>query len=212
MNQDYNFSFEVEGGETVRVDAAPSMVFPQLCTFTISRPIYSGLSAHFAEPGQSKGSPMVDKLFGLEFITEVLAADNVLTITVKEETKWEDAIPKIGAAVRDVLVSGEESISDEVTKAMLPSEEIQRRVQKVLDESINPQISSHGGFVNLANVANNAVYLEFAGGCHGCGMANVTLKYGVERILREAIPGMGEIRDTTDHASGQNPYHGPAGA
>jgi len=61
--------------------------------------------------------------------------------------------------------------------------------------------------VSLAQVANNSVDLEFAGGCHGCGMANVTLKYGVERVLREAIPGVGEIRDVTDHASGQNPYH-----
>jgi len=53
------------------------------------------------------------------------------------------------------------------------------------------------------------VYLEFAGGCRGCGMAHVTLKYGVERILRERIPEIGEILDTTDHAGGTNPYYAP---
>jgi Fe/S biogenesis protein NfuA len=72
---------------------------------------------------------------------------------------------------------------------------------------INPAIASHGGFVNLLDVTNNTVYLEFSGGCHGCGMANVTLKYGVERAIREQVPGVGEILDRTDHASGRNPYY-----
>ena len=207
MSHDYNFSFEDSSGDTVRVDAAPSRIFPQLCTFTLSRPVYPNLSAHFAGKDQSKGSPLVDKLFDLGLVAEVLVGENNLTITVNEGTQWDDAIPKIGSAVRNVLANGEQPISDEVAKAMLPSEEIRRRVQQVLDESINPQISSHGGFVNLAQVANNTVDLEFAGGCHGCGMANVTLKYGVERVLREAIPGIGEIRDVTDHSTGENPYH-----
>ncbi|MGD8414879.1 MAG: NifU family protein, partial [Candidatus Latescibacterota bacterium] len=77
----------------------------------------------------------------------------------------------------------------------------------ILDDLINPAVASHGGFVNLVGVNDNNVVLEFGGGCHGCGMANVTLKYGVERTIREHIPGVGEILDTTDHATGANPYY-----
>jgi Fe/S biogenesis protein NfuA len=54
------------------------------------------------------------------------------------------------------------------------------------------------------------VFLEFGGGCQGCGMINVTLKYGVERTIREEVPEVGEILDTTDHASGRNPYYAPS--
>jgi Fe-S cluster biogenesis protein NfuA len=206
---DINLSFETESGETIRVDASPSMIFPQLCTFTVSQPLYPDWSAHFAAAEQSKGSPLVDKLFGLDFVGEVLVGENALTITLNKETDWEDAIPKVGGVIRDVLVSGESPISEAVTKAMLPPEELERRVQKVLDEAINPQIASHGGSVTLSRVENNSVYLEFAGGCQGCGMANLTLKYGVERVIREEVPQVGEVRDTTDHTVGQNPYHAP---
>lgn len=204
--RDINLSFEVENGETIRVDASPSMVFPHICVFNVSRPLYPDWSANFSSAAQSKGSPLVEKLFGLDFIGEVLVHDGALTISLAKETAWEDAIPKVGAIIRDVLVSGQDPISEEVTKAMLPSDELQRRVQKVLDEAINPQISSHGGAVTLSRVEKNSVYLEFAGGCQGCGMANVTLKYGVERAIRDQVPEVGEVCDTTDHTVGQNPY------
>ena len=51
------------------------------------------------------------------------------------------------------------------------------------------------------------VLILYTGGCHGCGMANVTLKYGVERTIREHVPGVGEIMDTTDHTAGADPYY-----
>ncbi|MGH8123315.1 MAG: NfuA family Fe-S biogenesis protein [Rudaea sp.] len=82
------------------------------------------------------------------------------------------------------------------------------RVQYVLDSEINPQIAAHGGRVKLvvAN-ADGLVVLQFGGGCHGCGMADVTLKQGIERTLRDHFPEISEVRDATDHASGHNPYY-----
>ena len=62
----------------------------------------------------------------------------------------------------------------------------------------------------LVDVVNNTIFLEFGGGCQGCGMINVTLKYGVERAIREEVPEVGEILDTTDHAAGHNPYYEPS--
>jgi Fe-S cluster biogenesis protein NfuA len=55
-----------------------------------------------------------------------------------------------------------------------------------------------------------SVYLEFGGGCQGCGMVSVTLKYGVERTIRDEVPEVGDILDTTDHAAGRNPYYAPS--
>jgi Fe/S biogenesis protein NfuA len=83
------------------------------------------------------------------------------------------------------------------------------RVQYVLDSEINPQIAAHGGRVSLveADLDNGIVLLRFGGGCHGCGMADVTLKQGIERTLRSRFPEIREVRDATDHASGHNPYY-----
>lgn len=81
------------------------------------------------------------------------------------------------------------------------------RVQWLLDSEINPQLVSHKGEVSLASIdADNAVYLRFGGGCHGCGMADVTLKQGIEKTMMARIPEITAVRDATDHSTGENPY------
>ncbi len=82
------------------------------------------------------------------------------------------------------------------------------RVRWVLEQEINPQIAAHGGNVTLVAVTEqNAAVLRFGGGCHGCRQVDVTLKFGVEKTLREKIPELADIIDVTDHAQGENPYY-----
>ncbi|HET6433556.1 NfuA family Fe-S biogenesis protein [Dyella sp.] len=82
------------------------------------------------------------------------------------------------------------------------------RVQYVLEAEINPRLASHGGRVSLREIdADGVVLLQFGGGCHGCGMADVTLKQGVEKTLRERVPEVTAVRDATDHATGATPYY-----
>ncbi len=84
------------------------------------------------------------------------------------------------------------------------------RVAQVLDQQVNPAIASHGGAARLISVDGSSVYLELMGGCQGCGMAAVTLKQGIERILMSAVPEVTEVIDVTDHASGTDPYYASA--
>ena len=81
------------------------------------------------------------------------------------------------------------------------------RVQWVIEHEINPQLAQHRGHVSVREVtAEGVVVLGFGGGCHGCGMADVTLKQGIEKTLLEKVPGVTAVRDATDHASGTAPY------
>jgi Fe/S biogenesis protein NfuA len=81
----------------------------------------------------------------------------------------------------------------------------------VLEAEINPKLASHGGRVSLLEIdAGGAVLLQFGGGCHGCGMVDVTLKQGVEKTLRERVPEITAVRDATDHADGKKPYYSKA--
>lgn len=84
------------------------------------------------------------------------------------------------------------------------------RVQRLLDTELNPAVAAHGGIIHLVGVRDNKVYLGFGGGCHGCGMVDVTLKQGVEARIREVIPEVEEVIDTTDHAGGTDPYYAAA--
>ncbi|MGY6519618.1 MAG: NfuA family Fe-S biogenesis protein [Lysobacteraceae bacterium] len=94
-------------------------------------------------------------------------------------------------------------------KGEAPSDEagLVERVRWVVDNEINPQLASHGGRVALEEItAEGVVVLRFGGGCHGCGMVDVTLKQGIEKTLVGRVPGVTAVRDATDHASGANPY------
>jgi Fe/S biogenesis protein NfuA len=84
------------------------------------------------------------------------------------------------------------------------------RVQELIDERINPGVGAHGGHVELLDIKDNAVYVRLGGGCQGCGMVDVTLRQGIEALIREEIPEIQQVIDTTDHASGHNPYYQPA--
>lgn len=84
---------------------------------------------------------------------------------------------------------------------------MRRKIQKVLNEMINPAVASHGGRIELVDVVNDTVYIQMSGGCQGCAASSVTLKQGVERTLMEEIPDISAVVDVTDHQSGQNPYY-----
>ncbi len=82
------------------------------------------------------------------------------------------------------------------------------QVNWLINTEINPSLASHGGHVSLTGVTDDGVVsLKFGGGCHGCGMANVTLQNGIEKTLKEKLPQVTAVIDATDHASGENPYY-----
>jgi len=87
------------------------------------------------------------------------------------------------------------------------SGDVAERVQQVVHEVINPAIAAHGGSVAVAAVEPPTVYVRFAGGCQGCGMASVTLSQGIESTLQSMVPEITKVMDVTDHASGDNPYY-----
>jgi Fe-S cluster biogenesis protein NfuA len=96
-------------------------------------------------------------------------------------------------------------MSDQTPDTNTP--DLKTRVQELIDTMINPAVAGHGGYVELIDVQESRVYLQMGGGCQGCGAADITLKSGIERLIKEELPEITEVLDTTDHASGSNPYY-----
>ena len=135
-----------------------------------------------------------------------------LTIVVEEEF-----VPRLEGATVDfvqrVNESGFEVSLAATAQAAAPSlaGPFAERVKTVLDTEINPAIASHGGTITLVGVKDTEIYLEMGGGCQGCAMSRMTLRQGVERMVRQAVPEVTVIHDVTDHSSGENPFfEGPA--
>ncbi len=93
--------------------------------------------------------------------------------------------------------------------AELPTGPDAEAIHKLIEEEINPGISSHGGSIALVALKDDIVYIKMSGGCHGCGSATATLKQGIVTTIKRALPHIKDVLDVTDHASGTNPYYRP---
>jgi Fe-S cluster biogenesis protein NfuA len=183
---------------------------PATCKFTIDRSVYPGGSAYFGNREAAKLSPLALKIFAVSEVENLLIAENQITVTKSGYDPWPTIGKQIGAKIREHIKSGAPAVNQEYVDALPSETEIRKRVQQLLDREINPAVGMHGGWVELIDVKRNSVYLRLGGGCQGCGAADVTLKMGIEKSIRELIPEVGEILDTTDHAAGRNPYYQPS--
>ena len=84
---------------------------------------------------------------------------------------------------------------------------IEDKVKQLLDAHVNPALASHGGFAELVKVEDTAVHISMGGGCQGCAVSAMTLRDGIEKAIREQIPEVTEVVDTTDHDAGDNPFY-----
>jgi Fe/S biogenesis protein NfuA len=88
-----------------------------------------------------------------------------------------------------------------------PQGELADKVKEVLDAQVNPAVAAHGGEIVLVDVQGSEIFIEMAGGCQGCALSRMTLKQGVERMVRQAVPEITAVHDVTDHTSGENPFY-----
>ncbi len=180
---------------------------PATCKFTVDRPVYPGGSAYFGNRESARYSPLAQKVFEIPEVENILIADDQLTVTKSGFEPWPLVGKRIGAKIREHIKSNAPAVSAEFESTMPSESAIREKVQGLLEREVNPALGMHGGFVELIDVKKNAVFLRLGGGCQGCASANMTLKLGIEKAIREQIPEVGEILDTTDHASGRNPYY-----
>jgi len=192
-------------GENIQIRAEVDRADIHTCHFTIDRPVHSG-AATFASADQAKGNELAEKLFRIPGIAKVALDSYKVSVTQSDNEDWRQLGKRIGSAIRMFL--NPPAVMPEGDR--LPPEEVRIRVQQVLDEMINPGVASHGGFVELLDVQEDSVFIRMGGGCQGCGAADMTLKMGIEKLIRENVPQVREILDTTDHASGQNPFYAPS--
>ena len=80
------------------------------------------------------------------------------------------------------------------------------KIEKIFDNQIRPALAQHGGNVEIVDFNNGVLSIRFFGGCHGCSGSQITLKDGIEQVIKHHFPEISEIVDLTDHTSGTNPY------
>lgn len=194
---------------SISIRAEPSRLDASLCKFTVSRPVHPGGPFFFDSAQKAAGSPLIERLFQIPGIASVLVAGNVVTVGKSGNSSWLELMKPIGAAIRTQLLSGVPTILERQVRAAAgrTDEEIRRAVEELLEREVNPSVASHGGKISVVEVKNGDLYIAMSGGCQGCAASQVTLKQGVEVMVRRVVPEVRGIIDATDHAAGARPYY-----
>jgi len=117
-----------------------------------------------------------------------------------------DFVERVNESGFEVRLARTESRPPDGRPSEAPAGEIADRVRAVLDGQVNPAIAAHGGMIDLVDIQDTEVFVRMSGGCQGCALSRMTLRQGVEKMLRQAIPELTAVHDVTDHASGENPF------
>lgn len=167
-----------------------------------------GLALRFAVDGRGPGGWQ----YRLGFVgpEEKRPDDHVFDAGGFELLVDPESFPKLDGTTIDFVNTGGQSGFKIDNPNPLWTDAVAQAVQKVLDDEINPAVAAHGGFVALLDVKDEVAYIQLGGGCQGCGMVDVTLKQGIEVRIKEMVPAIRAIVDTTDHAGGRNPYYRPS--
>jgi len=194
--------------EDLRITAEP--VDNHRCKFVVSQPLHAAGVRRFASPAEAKGSPLAEAIFAIPAggVTEVIVSGNIVTVVKQDAAPWQVVGKAVGAAIRAAAASGAPAVAAKAAPAAgtLDDDALYERVARLFDEEVNPMVARHGGRVELIDVQDAVVMLRMGGGCQGCGMADVTLRQGIEGMLSQHIPEVRGIVDITDHTSGANPY------
>src|SRR5881394_1265751 len=192
----------------IRITAEP--VDNHRCKFVVSQPLHAAGVRRFASAADAKGSPLAEAIFAIPAggVTEVIVSGNIVTVVKDNPAPWPAVGKAVGAAIRAAAASGAPAVAAKAAPAagVVDDDALYERVARLFDDQVNPMVARHGGHVELIDVQDAVVMLRMGGGCQGCGMADVTLRQGIEGMLAQFVPAVRGIVDITDHTSGSNPY------
>lgn len=190
----------------IKITAEPSLD-PRICKFIVDQPVCAGRSINCRKKEMAEGSPLLEALFEIEGVREVLVSEDAITVAKSTDDEWQAIGKQIGSVIRASISSGKPLIPDDFEMEVPVAGDLFRQMQQIVETKINPGIASHGGRMELVDIKGTSVYIRMSGGCLGCGAASITLKQGIERIIRSAFPDVTDVIDISDHSAGENPYY-----
>ena len=156
-------------------------------------------TANFSDRDNIESSPLAKKLFDVEGVVGVFLGSDFITITKKEDFLWEHIKPALLGTIMDFLHSGEEILNNDFRDSSHeihegPDSEIIKKITDLLDTRVRPAVAQDGGDITFQSFQEGIVYLHMQGACAGCPSSTMTLKMGIENLLRHYIPEVTEVR------------------
>ena len=186
---------------TVYAESTPN---PKVMKFVANRAIIQGDSVEFMNIDEAKNSPLAMKLFHFPFVREVFIAKNFVSLTKYDAMEWEDVVMEVREFIREYIAKGgivvheieevqEKETFKESTETVASINqqelgEVETRIVDILDEFVKPAVESDGGNIRFMSYEEGVVSVLLQGACSGCPSSTVTLKQGIENLLKKMLP------------------------
>jgi Fe-S cluster biogenesis protein NfuA len=172
--------------------------------------VHNGATAQYLSKAETKGAPLAAKLFDFPFVKAVFMAANFVTVTKTDAILWEDITLELRDFIRVYISEGNAVITDlpktevpidntfaatkEVfTEHSAPTTEIEVKIVEILEQYIRPAVEGDGGSITFKSFKDGVVVVQLRGACSGCPSSTITLKAGIEGLLKRMIPEVKEV-------------------
>lgn len=175
---------------------------PETMKFVANKLLYPGKSIDFPDADSAKPSPLATELFGFPFIKAVFIASNFVTLTKTPDAEWQDITPSIRQFLKDYLEEGKTVINeDEVVEikkegsneVLADDDDVVKRIKELLENYVKPAVEMDGGAIQFRSYNDGVVNLMMQGSCSGCPSSMITLKAGIEGMMKRMIPEVKEV-------------------
>ena len=176
---------------------------PETMKFVANKLLYPGKTIDFPDEASAKPSPLAQELFTFPFVKAVFIASNFVTITKTSETDdWQDMIPTIKQFLKEYLEEGKVVVNDEEVVKMksessneisADDNDVVKRIKELLENYVKPAVEMDGGAIQFKSFENGKVNLMLQGRCSGCPSSMITLKAGIEGMMKRMIPEVKEV-------------------
>ena len=180
----------------IQTESTPN---PATLKFLPGHTVLQNGTADFPTNENSEKSPLAKRIFSVEGVSGVFFGSDFITVTKETVTDWEHIKPAILGVILEHFQSGEPTLLEENTKPSHvihngPDAEIVNKIKELLDTRVRPAVAQDGGDITFHGYQSGIVYLHMQGACAGCPSSTMTLKMGIENLLKHFIPEVQEVR------------------
>ncbi|SFR08292.1 NifU family protein [Poseidonocella sedimentorum] len=181
----------------IQTESTPN---PSTLKFLPGKPVLAQGTADFPAPEGAGASPLATRIFAVEGVAGVFFGSDFITVTKADQIEWDHIKPSVLGAIMEHYQSGQPVMADDAAMGSGHAEhhgedaEIVGQIKELLDSRVRPAVAQDGGDITFHGFERGVVYLHMQGACAGCPSSTLTLKMGIENLLRHYIPEVTEVR------------------
>jgi Fe-S cluster biogenesis protein NfuA len=171
---------------------------PATIKFLPGRGITPGQSHEFRSGAEAANAPLAQRLFSLQGVKSVMLGHDFVSVSKQDDTDWNMLKPMVLAALMEHLSTGQPVILQTETAGGSTEEdsEIVAQIKELIQTRVRPAVMMDGGDIVFERFEDGIVYLQMRGACAGCPSSTMTLKSGIENMLRHFVPEVMEVRSS----------------